>query len=774
MEKRSESFGRLLKAGMAAVAHLEGKTQQAIEREFGALIGVAGPTMQRYKAGHLPPDPRKAEQLAEQCLRRGLFGLAWLERFLQAARLPAYNIRALAAQLAPESALGARPEGPRPNLPPPTYARFIMRSEAYAAVLEGLRSELPLTLIVSLGGMGKTSLARALAGACLEGRAAGVQFASAVWVSDKDHPGTTNLSTVLDVIARVLDYPGLAAMPFAERQREVEDLLRRQPVLLVVDNADTITDAALLAWLARLPGPSKALVTSRFALPPYLPVFAVELGPLARPEIRALIADWLPRSRLRGVPGALDQIMPIAEAAGGNAKAIELALGLLQHRVPHEILAELRVASAGHLDELFGQAWDLLDGAEQRLLLALPHFPASASAEALAYCADLSAAAFLHGADRLASLSLLDTERGDLLSPPRYNAHPLVRAYALARLPGMPEHAQLALRERWLIWCVQMAQSVGFCWDDLDRLDRLDAEHAAIQSAIAWATTHGRDRELITLVEGIRYYYNVRGLWGDAELHNNELRARAAQRLDDIDNQALALAHHVQILCKQGRIAEARPLLDALLGLGESRYRQRLSGMPVEGLPADAAGRARFDDAAFEYGHARAHFALAQGDLAQAEQHWRALLSLASLLGGQKHVVNRRWLATVLLRRGQLVDARQMFAESLDDARRIHDLRSLTGNTLKLASLDIAAGKLAAAASALAECRAVATRYHDRRRLAECHLLAARLCLQQDDRASAAAEFGAAQDLFERLGMRQAAEEARAAGDKLAHSVQHR
>ena len=65
MDKRSESFGRLLRAAMAGIAAIEGKSQRAIEAELGAAIGVAGPTMQRYKAGHIPPEQPSIERLAD-------------------------------------------------------------------------------------------------------------------------------------------------------------------------------------------------------------------------------------------------------------------------------------------------------------------------------------------------------------------------------------------------------------------------------------------------------------------------------------------------------------------------------------------------------------------------------------------------------------------------------------------------------------------------------------------------------------------------------------
>lgn len=758
MEKRSESFGRLLRASMAAIAAIERKTQQVVESDLGALVGVAGPTMQRYKAGHIPPDLVGVERLAEAGVRRGLLGPLWLERFLAAARYPVYEARELAARLFPV-ALASQSRGGQPNLPPPTYMRFIMRRAAYEAVIAGLSSALPATLLISLGGMGKTSLARAVAGDCLEARVPEVKVACAVWISDKDRPGTTNLSVVLAEILRVLDYPGLAGLPFVERLREVEGLLRRQPVLLVVDNAETISDVALLEWLARLPGPSKALVTSRFALPALDQAYLVELEPMAEAEIRALIAERLPRSRLRGLPGGVEQLLPLAAAAGGNPKAAELALGLLQHRALPDVLADLISARAPLFDELFARAWELLDAAAQRMLVALPLFPTSAATEALAYCADLSAAAIERSAQQLVGLSLLDIERADLRGPPRYNAHPLVRAYAQARLAELPAHDQHRLRERWLAWYAELATSVGFCWDNLDRLDLLDEEHASIQAAVIWAAEHGDDARVLILVEGVRYYYNVRGLWGEEELDSLQLRASAAHRLGDQASELLALAHRAEILSKQGRLDEAGVLIGQLEEVGAGLYAERLQA--GEGR-VNGVAESPEDAAAFEYGHALALYARACGDLALAEQRWRDLLDFSRPLGGQKYVVNRRWLATVLLQQGQLAEARDLYTASLADARQIGDLRSVAGNTLKLAAIALRDGDLVTAAADLANCAAIAERYRDRRRLAECHALMAQLKERQGDAEAATAELRAALDLFERLGMRREMNEARA------------
>src|SRR5689334_18443042 len=98
MSNRSETFGRLLKGAINSIAAYEGKTAPAIEDELGNQIGVAGSTIQRYKSGSLPTEPRVVQILAEAAVRRGYLSRTWLQRFLQAARYP--NPNALLAQLA--------------------------------------------------------------------------------------------------------------------------------------------------------------------------------------------------------------------------------------------------------------------------------------------------------------------------------------------------------------------------------------------------------------------------------------------------------------------------------------------------------------------------------------------------------------------------------------------------------------------------------------------------------------------------------------------------
>src|SRR5215212_9020051 len=114
MSNRSETFGRLLKGAINSIAAYEGKTAPAIEDELGEQIGVAGSTIQRYKAGYLPTEPRVIQILAEAAVRRGYLSRAWLTRFLQAARYP--NPDALITQFADVFGQSA-PSGDERGLP---------------------------------------------------------------------------------------------------------------------------------------------------------------------------------------------------------------------------------------------------------------------------------------------------------------------------------------------------------------------------------------------------------------------------------------------------------------------------------------------------------------------------------------------------------------------------------------------------------------------------------------------------------------------------------
>lgn len=558
--RRNEDFSRLLTGAVNSIASYEGKTTAAVEDELGAQLYVSGKTIQRYKSGYLPPDVSVVKVLAVAAVERGYLGREWLERFLHAARYPFAG--QLVESLCPAPLLRPRPQHVYENLPAPTYAQFVMRPQAFADVTEGLLQRTSIVLIVGLGGNGKTSLAREIAARSLREDGEVPRFEAAVWISDKDRPGTTNLSVVLDEIARTLDYPGLAQLPHDQKQREVDLLLRRTRTLVVVDNFETITDQALLHWLLRLPEPSKAIITSREKHRGMWGSWLVELRGMEDEEALALVDQRLRTLRLDIQPHDRAALDPLVAVTGGNPKALAVSLGLIKHerRTIQQVVDDLHAARGDLFDDLFARAWALLDEAARRLLMVLTFFPASAVEAAVGAAADVRGFALTRSLERLSDLALADVQQSGLTAEARYLLHPLVRAFAEARLKEHPGLAPEA-RARWVAWYNELAATYkGEGWRLAGQFDRAEAEILTLEAVLRFCADTQRWRELIDIVVAVKSYWSTRGLY-QTRATFLELAIGAAAQLGSREEQVALLAYQIRTLCYLGEIAAAQQAL---------------------------------------------------------------------------------------------------------------------------------------------------------------------------------------------------------------------
>jgi hypothetical protein len=741
MSNRSETFGRLLKGAINSIATYEGKTAPTIEEELAQQVGLAGSSYQRYKTGYLPPEPRTIEIIAEAAVRRGYLNRDWLQRFLHAARY--HQADRLLDQLCPIGP--ARPQPPRVyhNLPVPTYSQFVMRQKAFAEVTDGLGKRTAAVLVVGMGGNGKTSLVREVADACLRDAAAAPRFEAAVWVSDKDRPGTTNLSTVLDEIARTLDYPGFTQFEFDEKRREVELLLRRQRVLLVVDNFETITDGALLTWLLNLPEPSKTLITSREYRREWRSSWPVELRGMSEGEIRTLIDQRLRQLQIERPVGSLDQLEPLIAATGGNPKAIEITLGLVKHerRPLQQVVDDLYAARGELFDDLFARAWALLNEAARRVLMIATFFPTSASGEALSASADVQGFSFDRAVEQLMDLALLDVQQADLMSSARYTLHPLVRIFAQARVK---EHRAFEndARSRWVQWYIHHAAAVGYCWNDLQKLDNLDTEADMLHIVITWCFHNNYFVETLQIVRDVFFYYHVRGLW----YHQPSIylmAAKAAMHQSNAIEQIRYLALQVKYLNWQDNWMDADALVAQLVKLEQTVV-----------LPTDVL---------MLYRQSLALYYLVRQDIDTAQQ----LLQEAVVLGEavedkQSCNANKHWLAACLYQKGMLEEAKKLLEEALKDASLWNVQRGTFAHPRWLIAIYLDQNDLDAAGALLVQVTPRVHQFKDRRYMALLQRLYARFHTLRGNLQAARAALEDAIDLFERLGMRRELAEARA------------
>lgn len=550
---RSETFGRLLSGMVNSIASYEGKSTAIVEEELGAALNVAGKTVQRYKAGYLPPGDESVRMLAEAGVRRGFLGREWLQRFLHAARYPFAD--KLLDELCPAPQVRPRPPRVYANLPAPSYSQFVMREQAFAEVLDGLQQRSAVILIVGMGGNGKTSLAREVASHCLrDGEGVAPCFDAAVWVSDKDQTGTTNLSIVLDVIARTLDYPGFTQFEHSEKQHEVEQLLRRQRVLLIIDNFETITDGVLLAWLLRLPEPSKALVTTREYRREWRSSWPVELRGMREAEAWELMTERLRVLRIEHLVADRTPLEPLLAATGGNPKAITITLGLVkfERRSLQQVVDDLYAARGEIFTNLFEHAWALLDEAARRVLMVATFFPTSASGEALSASVDVQGFAFDRAIERLSDMALIDVQVSDLSSPPRYALHPLVRAFACMKISAYASFEQNA-RQKWIGFfanfvtdkTLSLENSVGLL--AIAILDSIETEIETIHRVLDFCAETKEWTALIALTIAVERFWQMRGYFRVSNLY-----ARRALGVAQVLNNCNA---QVRLLCFLARDA---------------------------------------------------------------------------------------------------------------------------------------------------------------------------------------------------------------------------
>ena len=275
------------------------------------------------------------------------------------------------------------------NLPPATYTRLFGVSQPLAQVLEALvdPSGRWLVAIDGLGGLGKTALAHAVARqAAQTGRFAGLAWETAsqatfVWGEVRPSPRSAlTLDTLLEAIARQLDWPDLAALPLPACQAALADRLGRQPYLVVVDNLETAADYESLAGaLWEMANPTKFLLTSRQHLHGYEQVYSISLQGLPDPDGLAFIRYHGGERGIQAVAEADDAaLLQIQRVTGGNPLAIKLVAGQLEHWPLRQVLADLEGAGTGGSADQFYQyifdySWQHLSPPAQQLLLNMPH-----------------------------------------------------------------------------------------------------------------------------------------------------------------------------------------------------------------------------------------------------------------------------------------------------------------------------------------------------------------------------------------------------------------
>ncbi len=431
------------------------------------------------------------------------------------------------------------------NLPP--RGEFIGRDAEKAQVHQALQSRTRIVSIDGIGGIGKTALALEVAYECLVASRGDIPtdgiatFDGFIWTTARDRE--LDLNDVLDAVARILEYPGIAQKPLAERQSAVRKLFRTQPYLLVVDSFEMIADEGVRDFLLNLPEPSRALITTRRR--DLTEAWMISLEDLKEAEALALIRSEGQRLGLPALERADDRaLLPLYRSTQGAPLAIKWAVGQIRQRGQSldSVLVALRKARADIFESIFAHSWELLSADARRVIAVMPLFAGSASRTAIEAVSDVHNSLLDDALGQLVGMSLVDVTDELEMERRRYSIHPLTRAYA--GQAGEAEHTAQFVQdafERMLTYYRQLVAPpaelrVGVpYWDGLRNyanIQSLEQEWPNLSHLIRRALDTGRDAVALDMFLPVVHLLNALGQW-DERLELGLEVCQAANRLGD-------------------------------------------------------------------------------------------------------------------------------------------------------------------------------------------------------------------------------------------------
>jgi predicted ATPase/class 3 adenylate cyclase len=424
-----------------------------------------------------------------------------------------------------------------PNNLPIQLTSFIGRQEELKAVEEFLlRPNLRLVTLIGPGGTGKTRLSLQTAAELIDHFKDGVFFVDLAPIREPE--------SVLAAIARIVGLRETSDRPLLD---ELKDYLRDRMMLLILDNFEQVTVAALqiMELLAQCPL-LKVLVTSREALHTRgeqvfpVPPLALPRVDLKQPSIEQLTqyeAVQLFIERAQAVKPDFQVTNENAPAVAeicfrldGLPLAIELATARIRLFSPQALLerigSRLKFLRGGARDlparqqtlrDTINWSYQLLDSGEQRLFALLSVFP-HCTFEAVEDVAEGIQHLNGTGGDILDGLaSLLDkslirqTERG--MGEPRLLMLETIREFAAERLGEDPEFSALARRSH----ATYFADFALSQWERLTgaereaALDEMASDLENVQAAWRYWVADGNLEQLHKITDSLWRLYDVRG-----------------------------------------------------------------------------------------------------------------------------------------------------------------------------------------------------------------------------------------------------------------------
>ncbi|MEJ0019632.1 MAG: winged helix-turn-helix domain-containing protein [Acetobacteraceae bacterium] len=644
---------------------------------------------------------------------------------------------------------------------PAAVGRMVGRQDA-RQMLAGLLARHRLVSVAGPGGIGKTTLAVAVAAEVAADFRDGVRFVDLAPLADP--------ALVPSAIAATLN----VAVRSADPMPVLIDFLQQRKVLIVLDNCEHVADVAATVAVELLRGSPEVriLATSReplraegehvMRLPP-LRIPAAVAGitaaeALQYPAVELFVERAAQAQEQFEITDAdAPVIAAICRRLDGIALAIEIAAGRTDVFGVHGLAAVLddrfRLMTRGRRTALPRQrtmsatldwSYELLAPAERQTLRRLAIFSGEFSLEAaIAVTAPeaMSSAAFAEYLADLVTKSLVSAEIGDISV--RYRLLETTRAYAMVKLGEAGEFDQLARRHA--DYLLELFGRASTEWETLPTDEWLEAyggQIDGVRAALDWAFSPAGDAALAEALT-----IAAIPLWMHLSLMN-ECRSRIEQALgghpnatdpDPRRNVQLHTALGLSLMFTRGAVPETAAALETARVIAESLGDTDEGLRAVWGLWVHRLNNGMFRDS-LALAHRFSDLARSSrnpvdltladrmlgfslhflGDPAAARQHLERMLASYVPAGHRPHIIRFQFdqRVTAAVTRAEILwllgfpdQAAQAMADSVADARAIEHAVSLCNTLAKACPVALFVGDLAAAEAYVTTLLQAAARY---------------------------------------------------------------
>jgi tetratricopeptide (TPR) repeat protein len=581
----------------------------------------------------------------------------------------AQEIRKVIEEMAGRKAQRIRESGLLPAaIPRPPRVGFVARRDQNGRdLIERLREELApeRRQIVTLwgpGGAGKTTLAAEIA------RAVADQFRGRIVWTGPQLRADFSASAMLDEIATQLGRADLRTASTADKPKLVRALLAESPVLVVLDNFETIPEESqtqCVEWLTGAPCP--VLITTRDKIDN---TRSVQIAAMSLEESRDFLSRLIEEAHDRASFDGLDRGI-IIETAERNPLVMQWIVAQIDEaQRPRDVLAELRQGEGDAALRVFDRSFNLeqLGDDGRAALLALSLFTPSASREALAQVAGFGDGVkrLNDAVRRLARLWLVVAKDGG----DRLAIEGLTREMARARINRLPNGDEF--KQRFIAHFLAHAQSHN--QPKPEDYNALEAERENLLGAMDIAFEAQDWLTVMRLLRAINYdsvngMLSVRGYWDEAKERGEQALTAARKSRDE--KLIAVFAHNLAIIYQdQGDLDNPRSLYQQSLDINRRLGNQN-------GISATL--------------HRLGWLAHDQGDLNEASALYHQSLDISRKIDNQRGIAatlhRLGWLARD---QGDLNEASALYHQSLDISRKI-------GNQSGIASTLHELGRLAQA-----------------------------------------------------------------------------